>query len=55
MKRTQMRLNTLCLLTGTSIYTMRRACEQGRLQGAYFDRLTWSWIIPCPVKLKNAP
>ena len=55
MKRTQIRLRTLCLLTGSSFYTMRRACEQGRLEGAFFDPITWSWIIPCPVRLAQKP
>jgi hypothetical protein len=28
-----------------------RYCRQGRFVGAYFDRTTWHWRIPCPIHL----
>jgi hypothetical protein len=31
-----------------------RYCRQGRFVGAYLDRVTWHWRIPCPVRL-SAP
>ena len=53
MHRTTITVKSLALFTGTSPYILRRACEEGRFQGAYFDRVTWQWIIPYPVKLAN--
>ena len=27
-------------------------CRQGRFVGVYFDRTSWHWRIPCPVRFR---